>query len=68
MKRIYNPGPELSGHYYVVPRPDCRAVLAFKSIEYQRFYPVLAIGEPLAAKMAPCARLSPTPLPRLPNP
>ena len=68
MRRLYNQGPELSGHYYVVPRPDCRSVLAFRSIEYQRFYPVLAIGEPLRPNTGGIARLSTTPLPHLPQP
>ena len=66
MRRLYNPAPELSGHYYVVPRLNCRAVLAFRSIEYKRFYPVQAIGEPLEAWLAPFPRLSPNPLPHLP--
>ena len=68
MRRLYNQGPELSGHYYVVPRPDCRSVLAFKMEEYQRFYPVLAIGEPLRPTMGGFVRLSTTPLPHLPQP
>ena len=65
MRRLYNPAPELSGHYYVVPRHNCRSVLAFRNIEFQRFYPVAAIGEPLEAWLAPWVRLSFTPLPRL---
>ncbi len=57
--------PERS-HYYVVPRANSRAVLAFHSREYNRFYPVRAIGEPLASWAAPFPRLSSIPLPHLP--
>ena len=50
----------------MVPRHNCRAVLAFRSIEYERFYPVQAIGEPMQPWLAPFPRLSPNPLPHLP--
>ena len=67
MRRLYNPSPELSGHYCIVPRHNERAVLAFQSHEFKRFYPVVAIGEPLDPRLPPWARLSTTPLPHLPN-
>ena len=67
MRRLYNSGPERSGNYCVVPRYGERAVLAFKVHEFNRYYPVVAIGEPLAPCLAPFARLSTTPLPHLPS-
>ena len=67
MRRLYNPDPELSGHYWIVPRHEDRAVLAFRTHEFNRFYPVVAIGEPLDPRLPPLARLSTTPLPHLPN-
>ena len=67
MRRLYNPDPELSGNYCVVPRHNERAVLAFKSHEFKRYFPVVAIGPPLAPCLAPFPRLSLKPLPHLPK-
>jgi len=51
---------------HIVPRTQGRAVLAFRSQENNRYYPVRALTEPICAPLAPQALLSYCPLPHLP--